>query len=177
MPSQPRRSYEQSCHELQRHGWVDPGNIPPMPARRPQHDDPEPLGVSFFRTRVTGDYSNLTLPRTFFGRSEVSAASFSNTDLSESALCWNDFIGVDFSDASLRGSDLRASKFDGVNFVRCDLRDADLRLSVFDDCDFSDADMKGAKLTQRQAAGLNLTLTQRESIDWQTTGGEEPGGG
>ncbi len=177
MESKPRRDYEQSCRDLQKDGWLEPGAVSPMPARLPGYDDPEPLGVSFFRTRVAGDLSNMTLPRTFFSRSEVAAVSFRNSDLSESTLCWNDFVGVDFSDSSLRGSDLRAADFNGVKFSRCDLRDADLRRSSFEDCDFTDADMRGTKLTSPQAAGLRLSLSQTESVDWQASDGEEPGGG
>ena len=176
MESKPRRSYEESCRDLQQLGWLDPGDIPPMPPRHPGYDDEE-LAVRFFRTQVSGDFSDMTLPRTFFGRSEIAAASFRNTDLSQSTLCWNDFLGVDFSDASLRGNDLRGSIFSGVKFVGCDLRDADLRLSRFDDCDFTDADLRGAKFTRPQAARLNLSLRQQESVAWQTTDGEQPGGG
>jgi len=68
--------------------------------------------VEFFRTRVSDDkFENLTLPRTFFGRSEIRDMSFRGTDLSESTLCWNDFIAVDFSDCDLSNGDLRASLF------------------------------------------------------------------
>jgi uncharacterized protein YjbI with pentapeptide repeats len=172
-----RRNYDESCRELQQEGWLDPGAVPPIPARRPSYDDEGPLGISFFRTRVSGDFSNMTLPRTSFGRSEITAASFSNSDLSESTLCWNDFIGVDFSDAVLRESDLRAAEFNGVKFCRCDLRDADLRRSNFEDCDFTDADLHGVKLTRSQAARLDLSLRQQESIAWQDSEGDEPGGG
>jgi uncharacterized protein YjbI with pentapeptide repeats len=172
-----RLSYEESCRLLQQNGWVEPGKIPPIATQRPSHDDPEPLGVQFFRTRVEGDFSQMTLPRTFFGRSEVAAAFFRNSDLSESTLCWNDFIGVDFTDCSLRCSDLRAAVFNGVNFTRCDLREADLRHSRFDDCDFADADLRETKLTRSQAAQLKLSLRQKESVTWQESDGEEPGGG
>lgn len=175
--SQPRRDYEQSCRELQRAGWLEAGQVPSMPARRPGADDDGPLGVSFFRTRVSGEFSNMTLPRTFFGRSEVRDASFRNTDLSESTLCWNDFIAVDFSDGSLRRSDLRAAEFSGVSFARCDMRDADLRRSHFENCDFAGADLRGAKLTRDQAVRLGLEAAQREGVAWQDTDGEEPDGG
>src|SRR5262245_21815163 len=140
-----RLSYEDSCRLLQRLGYPDAGAegmIPPIPDRRPQCDDAGPLGVSFFRTFVgEGDLENLTLPRTFFGRSEIGPVSFKNTDLSESTLCWNDFNGVNFTDADLSGSDLRASFFSETDFVRTNLRYADLRRSNFEACDFTDADM------------------------------------
>jgi uncharacterized protein YjbI with pentapeptide repeats len=148
-----------------------------MPTRRPCYDDEAPLGLGFFRTRVAGDFSNLTLPRTFFSRSEVIAAQFLNTDLSESTLCWNDFIRVEFCHANLRGGDLRAAIFNGVDFSRCDLRETDLRHSTFIDCDFANADMLGAKWTRGRAVGLKLSVRQQESIAWQDDEGEEPGGG
>ncbi len=172
-----RRSYSRSCIELQQAGLIDAGDPPPMPACRPRYDDPEPLGVNFFRTEVTGDLSDMTLTRTFFGHSEILEASFSNTDLSESTLCWCDFTGVDFSNASLRESDLRASNFDRVDFSACDLRGADLRRASFTNCNFRGAVMTGAKLTRVQADQLGLDPTQRQGLDWQANDGEEPGGG
>jgi uncharacterized protein YjbI with pentapeptide repeats len=172
-----RRDYEKSYRELQRLGWLESDEVLPLPLRRPSYDDEEPLGIRFFRTRVSGDFSDMTLPRTFFARSEVAAASFSNTDLSESTLCWNDFIGVDFSDACLRGSDLRAAIFNGVNFSRCDLREADLSQSSFEDCDFTDADLRGAKLTRPNATRLGLSSQQSDGVAWQESDGDEPGGG
>ena len=106
-----RLSYEESCRFLQRLGYPDAGAdgiIPPLRDHRPQFDDEEPLGVWFFRTRVCdGDLENLTLPRTFVGKSEIGPVSLRNTDLSESTLCWNDFTDVNFTDADLCGCDLR----------------------------------------------------------------------
>ena len=176
-----RRSYEESCRLLQQRGYPDvgsPGEIPPLPNRRPQCDDDEPLGVTFFRTLVGGHaLEDLTLPRTFFGRSEVSRISFRNTDLSESTLCWNDFIEVDFTDADLSACDLRASLFTRVVFVRTALRGADLRRSTFEECDFTDADLRGAKLTHAQGRKLTISPEQRQVIDWQDDEGEQPPGG
>ena len=87
-----RFTYEESCRILQRLGFLDVGAdgvIPPMPDHRPQCDDEGPLGVCFFRTFVgEGDLENLTLPRTFFGRSEIGPVSFKNTDLSNATLCF-----------------------------------------------------------------------------------------
>jgi len=83
------------------------------------------LGIQFFRTYVEdADLSNLTMPGTFFGRSEITRSSFRNTDLRSSTLCWNDFVAVDFSDACLADCDLRASTFDGCTFERADQRGA-----------------------------------------------------
>jgi hypothetical protein len=66
-----RLDYEASCRRLNVLGWADCEPTPPIPDHKPQCDDEEPLGVHFFRTRVEGDLSGLTLPRTFFGRSEI----------------------------------------------------------------------------------------------------------
>lgn len=92
-----RHSYQHSCERLQERGFLDPGDIPPIPGHRPQFDD-ETSGVCFFRTCVSeGDIEDMTLPQTFFGMSEVGPISFKNTDFSESTLCWNDFREVDFT--------------------------------------------------------------------------------
>lgn len=188
----PRLSYEESCRLLQRIGYPDVGTdgaIPLIPDHRPQCDDSGPLGVTFFRTFVGQDIENgdedvrhrdlenLTLPRTYFGRSYVQHVSFKNTVLSESTLCWNDFTAVDFTDADLSGGDLRASLFTGTLFVRTALRNADLRRSSFRGCDFADADLRGVKLTRTQDRSLTLTEEQRRQIDWHDDDGEEPPGG
>ena len=190
-----RLSYEESCKFLQRHHHLRAGAIPAMPDRRP--DIYGGGGVRFFRTwigvgrpfglvpsRPEDDVeiaehalANLTLPRTFFGRSEISSISFQNTDLSESTLCWNDFMEVDFTDADLSGCDLRASLFSEVDFVHANLRNADLRRSDFEACDFTDADMRGAKLTHEQGEQIDLSEQQRQEIDWQESDGDEPLGG
>lgn len=176
--AQTRLSYVDSCRRLQP-TYLSPGDIPPMPDHVPQHDDPEPLGVSFFRTFVGDgdDLGNLTLPRTFFNRSEVNHVSFKNTDLSESNLCWNDFIDVDFADAILTGSDLRASIFQRVKFVCSDLRGSDMRRSSFEECIFDGALMEGAILTYEQGRHIELSNEQREGIEWTHDDGPEPGGG
>jgi uncharacterized protein YjbI with pentapeptide repeats len=175
----PRPAYEDSCRFLQQHGYLDAGEFPPLPDHVPQYDDSEPLGVSFFRTMVSDEVSldNLTLPRTFFGRSEVNKASFRNTDLTESNLCWNDFLGVDFTGAVLAKADMRSSLFTDVRFTRADLRGADMRRSSFDRCVFDGAMMNGALLTNDQANMLSLTPEQRQAIDWRNDPGDEPGGG
>ena len=171
-----RLTYEESCRRLAL--YLD-GRVPPQVDHLPRHDD-EVIGVSFFRTFVGegDDLSNLFIPRTFFGRSEINDAAFRNTDLTESNLCWNDFIDVDFSDAVLAGSDLRASGFERVKFVRADLRRADLRRSHFVDCDFDGALMAGAKLTyDQEELVMMLSETQIEEIEWCKGPGEEPDGG
>jgi uncharacterized protein YjbI with pentapeptide repeats len=153
-----RRTYEQSVARLRGLGYLGKDETPVAPVRMPRYDDEEPLGVSFFRTEVIdADLSGLTLPRTFFGRSEIARTSFRDTDLSESSLCWNDFVAVDFSDASLAGADLRAS--------------------VFEDCRFDRALMTGAVVTRGQIAAGALSQAQRRAIDWRDKGGPEPDGG
>lgn len=172
-----RASYEDSVRRLQK-DYLEPGDIPPMPDRMPRYDDEE-LGVSFFRTFVgeNEDLSNLTLPRTYFGRSEVNDALFCNTDLTESSMCWNDFVDVDFTDAVLARCDLRASNFIRVKFIRTDLRGADLRRSSFDECSFDGALLDGAIMTNPQAEQIELTETQRKVITLTNDDGPEPDGG
>jgi uncharacterized protein YjbI with pentapeptide repeats len=150
-----------------------------MPERIPEPEDDEPLGLSFFKTFVGdgADLSNLTIPRTFFGRSEISNTSFRNTDLSESNLRWNDFIDVDFTEATLARADLRASIYTRVNFTRTDLRGADLRRADFEDCIFDGAAMDRAILTRDQGLGLSLSAPQRAAIEWRDEDGPEPSGG
>ncbi len=147
-----------------------------MPARAPLHDD-EVLGVEFFRTQLANArLENLTLQRTFIGRSEIRVVSFRGTDLSESTMCWNDFIEVDFSGADLRRADLRASTFERVVFDSADLTDADLRRSAFSACSRKGAILTNAKLSPAAARAMSLTSDQRGQLDLQDDG-PEPGGG
>jgi uncharacterized protein YjbI with pentapeptide repeats len=172
-----RKSYEDSCRFLQEAGWLKAGVVPLLPPGRPNYDD-EQLGVEFFRTRVADEvFENLTLPRTFFGRSEIKDVSFVGTDLSESTLCWNDFIRVNFSNCDLSRSDLRGAIFQKVNFSEANLSAADMRRSDFSSCDFSHAAFCGTKLTKRQAKRLHLSDEQLQEIEWQDSDGEEPEGG
>lgn len=174
----PRLSYEDSCRRLQGK-YLDVGCVPSVPERMPHPDDDGAPGVRFFRTCVGGDddLSNLTLLRSFFGRSEVSNALFRGTDLTESYLCWNDFFEVDFSDAILARCDLRAADFTKVKFTNADLRKSDLRRSSFRSCDFSGARMDEAILTHAQGATLDLSDEQRSVIAWTSEEGAEPSGG
>lgn len=169
-----RLSYEESWKRVN-----DPDDIspPPVPSRMPRYDD-DILGISFFRTLVEKeDLSCLTLPRTFFGRSEINETSFRNTDLSESSMCWNDFIEVDFSEASLVGCDARKSTFSKVTFTSADLSRADFRGSTFEDCDFAGAHMHDTILTREQGKGLVLSNRQETDIAWTDEAGQEPDGG
>lgn len=175
-PLTPRTSFELSFAQLRRHGLLDDAHKPAIPSRPPRFDDEE-LGVSFFKTLVSGDCANLTLPRTFFGRSEIKDASFHNTDLRESVLCWCDFKNVDFSHACLQAADLRASVFERVRFTSCDLRDADLCGATFFDCDFAFADVTGVRLAKSQRSDVQLTKAQAAVVSWQHAEGDEPPGG
>lgn len=173
-----RLPYHESYEFLQQLHYCRAGAVPPIPDHRPQFDDDEPRGVRFFRTfREKGKLENLTLPRTYIGRSEFCSVSFKNTDLHESTFCWNDFNRVNFTDADLSDCDLRASLFRETRFVRANLRNADLRRSRFTSCDFTDADMQGTKLTRKQGEQIRLSEQQREVIDWQDCDGDEPPGG
>ncbi len=65
-------------------------------------DEDEQSGFGYFRNLVyEGDLHNLTMPRTFFGKSEIGLFSFRNTDLSESTMRWNDWLDCDFTEANL----------------------------------------------------------------------------
>jgi BTB/POZ domain-containing protein KCTD9 len=173
-----RLSYEDSCRRLQGK-YIDSGAVPPMPERMPHPDDDGTSGARFFRTLIGEgeDMSNLTLSRSFFGRSEVRKVSFRGSDFTESYFCWNDFVDIDFTDAILASSDLRASDFTRVKFVNADLRKADLRRSSFNGCDFSGAQLDGSTLTRRQGDKLKLSDDQRSAINWVSEDGPEPGGG
>jgi hypothetical protein len=171
-----RLSYSDSCRQLGRLSYG--GEPPPIPDRMPRYDSAEPWGVSFFREQVREkDFSNLTLPKAYFGKSELKCVLFCNIDLTESNLCWNDFIDVDFSHAVLAACDLRSSLFARVKFVGADLRAADLRRSSFEACTFVDANMQGAILTRGQDAQISLSRQQRIAINWRDDEGPEPDGG
>src|SRR5260370_32620616 len=110
-----RVPYSESRRVLESKELLETDERPPLPERPPRYDD-EQLGVSFFRTRLADDaLDGLTLPRTFFGRSEIRSVSFRGSDLSESTANWNDFIDVDFSSADLSRADFRASVFARVS--------------------------------------------------------------
>ncbi len=172
-----RLSYEESYRFLQREGWEGAGEVPPLPERPPNYFD-EVLGLSFFRTYVEdGKMENLTIPRTYFSRSEVRRTSFAGTDLTESVANWNDFEEVDFSRADLTRFDLRASVFRRVRFESAILYDADLRWCHFEECIFEGANLAGARITRETGLGLGLSMVQLEQVDWQEEDGEEPDGG
>jgi BTB/POZ domain-containing protein KCTD9 len=171
-----RKPYAESCRVLRSHNLLDGDKTPPLSERAPRYDD-EQLSVHFFRTSlVDARLDGLTLPRTFFGRSEIRNVSFRGTDLSESTANWNDFVDVDFGSADLSRADLRASIFERVNFRGAVLREADLRRSTFHACAFADADMSGARLTRAVSWFFRLSRAQRAVIDWQSPGPEPDGG-
>jgi len=173
-----RRGYAESIRHLHEISLLDPGDEPLVPSGIPHPDDEAP-GLSFFRTFIGEgvNLGNLTLPRTFVGRSKISDASFRNTDLSESNFCWNDISDADFTDASLANCDLRASRYSRVTFTRADLRGADLRHAMFEQCTFDGAAMDGAIVSRRQHARMPLSSSQNESTDWREDDGPEPAGG
>ena len=172
-----RLSFEESWRRLQTLDLVDKAAPPFMRDRRPEYGD-ELLGLEFFRTDLAdADLSGLTLPRTYFGRSDIRNTSFRNTDLSESNLCWNDFSDVDFSRSILADSDMRRSGFHRVTFAHADLRRADLRGSGFLKCSFVGANLAGAIVAEDEVAGLGLTAHQVGTLDRRSGDFPEPDGG
>ncbi|MHC5539119.1 pentapeptide repeat-containing protein [Singulisphaera rosea] len=179
-----RKSLEETWRYLEREGESVPRDAtgrPFVPVRMPSHDDDEPLGFSYFRYRLEdANNSNLTLPRTLFGRSLFCRVNFAATDLSESRMCWNDFVECDFSGSDLSRCDLRASNFKGCKFVGAVLRDADLRRSSYEDCDFAGAELDGAVGVNENAIGWirdYLTNDQQAVMVWAEDSGAEPPGG
>ena len=185
MPESTRRSLEETWLLLENDGLEMPRNDdgnPFIPLKMPSHDDPEPLGFSYFRNGLeAADLSNLCLPRSFLGRSSFEGVNFQNTDLSESRLCWNDFNRCDFSNADLTACELRASNYASCKFVGTILNRADLRCSSYNDCDFAGAVLVDAvsDWPSAESQGLFecLTESQRVSMQWHEQPGEEPGGG
>jgi uncharacterized protein YjbI with pentapeptide repeats len=183
-----RRSLKQTWRHLESQGEEmprDSAGRPFVPPQMPSYEDTE-LGFSFFgRGGQVDDYSNLTLPRTYFGHSTLTRLRFANTDLSGSRMCWNDFVGCDFSGADLSRCDMRASLFTGCKFVEAVLRGADLRRSYFKGCDFTGADLTGAVAeggilyTRSGHTGVAdlLTIEQQAVMTWAPDEGPVPPGG
>jgi uncharacterized protein YjbI with pentapeptide repeats len=165
-----RRTFEESWKHLRRRGravlidhhagWDREG---------------DPVDITFFRTYwEDADLSNLTLPRRYINRTELQRVSFRNTDLSQSFMCWNDFVDCDFTDADLACCDMRASIFRECSFVRCKLTGADLRGSLFEGCGFTNADLRGAWLDDDFPADLTVEQASLRAVacEWP-----EPRGG
>jgi len=172
-----RKPYKESCQFLKDEQLLESDALPELPEQAPRYDDDQ-LGVSFFRTQLAdARLEGLTLPRTFFDRSEIRGVSFQGSDLSQSTACWNDFIDVDFGGVDLSGADLRASIFQRVNFRGAFLRGADLRRASFSGCTFTDADLTGAKLCRSLFWFFRLSSAQRRNVAWQSGPGPEPEGG
>jgi hypothetical protein len=130
---------------------------------------------------ANADYSNLTLPRVFFGRSFVERVNYRNTDLSQSWMCWNDFVDCDLSGADLSGCEMRSSIFRRCRFVGANLAGADLRRSSFEGCDFTGAVLRGTRADEGYADEYELTerlsVEQLEAMEWHEDPGPEPPGG
>ena len=178
-----RKSLEETWRYLESQGEVTPRRLdghPLVADSMPNFDDDE-LRFSYYKYRLEdADNGNLTLPRTFIGRSWFVRVSFANTDLSESRVCWNDFTECDFTGADLSGCDLRASDFSGCKFNGASLRGADLRRSKFEDCDFAGADLSGAVAEDTDYEGLVLEFLsdaqQAVMVMSEDEGPEPPGG-
>jgi uncharacterized protein YjbI with pentapeptide repeats len=171
-----RLTFEASIQALRDRDIIDAADSPVLPSAMPGPSDNPPFGLSFFRTAVEGDLDGLSIPRTLICRSEVSSATFRKSDLSESFLCWNDFIKVDFSDAILVGADLRSSIFEQVSFSGADLRAADLRRCDFSACDFEGAILHGTKLSRSSRSSLKFSPEQAKAAQWLDDGPEPAGG-
>lgn len=184
-----RQSLEETWRHLEAQGEEmprAPDGRPIVPPQMPSYEDEEPLGFSFFgRDGQVEDYSNLTLPRTFFGHSTLNRLKFTGTNLSGSRMCWNDFLGCDFSGADLSECDMRASTFTGCRFTGAILRGADFRRSYFKHCDFAGAELTGAVAeggdlyTEDGYEGVQAFLTKEQQafMTWTEDEGPEPPGG
>lgn len=175
-----RLPVEETWRFLKQEGYEPPEDTKGQPAileRMPSYDD-EGDRLSFFKTRVEGDkLDHLTIPRTFFARSEMVRVGFQDTDLHESRMCWNDWTKCNFTGADLTGCDMRASVFVRCKFVKAVLLGADMRRCTFDRCDFAGAQLAGAQLSRAQAEQLDLSGQQWNDISWQQDDGPEPPGG
>jgi uncharacterized protein YjbI with pentapeptide repeats len=173
-----RLDRQQTEERLKALGLIEADDSFVIPDRMPAYDDEDLSGLRFFRTLLSKvDLSNLYLPRTSFGRSQIEDVKFTNADLSESNLNWNDLARVDFGHADLSRADLRGSIFKDVRFDSAKLHGVDLRRSTFARCSFQNASMVGAILTRQQGAELPLTEDQHKQVDWRTDDGREPPGG
>ena len=131
-------------------------------------------GLEVFREHLENvQFDSLTMPGSKFYRSLIRNVSFRNSDLSNSNLCWNDFVCVDFSACTLRNADLRASEYRGVRFVDADLSGADMRMSDLIHCEFRGASMRGTKLSSYNRGHLVLSDVQRQEIAWCAASDEE----
>lgn len=155
----------------------DSSGAPFVLDKMPSFDD-EVDGFFFYKTGY--EYLNMsgfTLPRSFFGRSLLEWANFTNTDFHESRFCWNDFVDCSFRHADLRGADLRASFFVRCRFDHADLSNADLRGSTFRDCTFVGASLAGCRVVRDVAEDLLLSPEQAMTAEWHEEDGEEAPGG
>jgi len=179
-----RLTPENSIKYIRDLGWDVPDDSSAFLKSMPSETDGE-LGLRFFRTNVhNAQFDYLTIPRTYFGRSEIKSTTFEHSDLVESRMCWNDWQYCHFAGADLSGCDLRRSHFEYCYFNGANLKGADLRGACFDRCSFSNAVMKGVKLGKQfgflsglKAKALKLSPEQAREIDWVSSAGEEPAGG
>jgi uncharacterized protein YjbI with pentapeptide repeats len=154
--------------------------LPRMPCVDDEEsDDEESVGLCFFRDyQSEADFRDLTLPRTFFGRSLLERVCFANSDLTESRMCWNDFVSCDFRKADMARCDLRASIFEACDFAGANLRGADLRRARFNRCRFTNTQLASA-IAEDVNSNLidSLSDDQLASMDLRPDGGPEPEGG
>ncbi|MBC8141526.1 MAG: pentapeptide repeat-containing protein [Armatimonadetes bacterium] len=178
------RDYEKPERRSLEEAWAELKNDYDMPLNRdgsPLVPSGVPLpGDEGFGALKTGyvywEMSGYTLPRAFFGRCLIEWANFTNTDLHESRLCWNDFVDCSFRYADLSGADLRASLFVRCRFDHSSLSNADFRGSAFHDCTFSEANVSGCNMV-RGVEGIRLSAEQTATLIWSDEPGAEPPGG
>jgi uncharacterized protein YjbI with pentapeptide repeats len=176
-----RLSWSQTWRQLERDGFDlgdrTPTGRPFHPRKMPSFDDKR-RGFGFFKEGLEdGDMSNLSLSRLFVGRSRFKEVDFSNSDLSESRLCWNDFVNCRFQHAILKGCDGRASIWKKCDFRDADLSRCDWRHSRFVKCRFESALCEGMRLTRDQNGHLELDEQQLAQVHWCEDAGDEPEGG
>lgn len=178
-----RKTVAETWAALEAQGWEMPRTAsgePFIPPGMPNYDDDE-LGFSFFKGGAPdADFRDMSLPRMYFGRSLLERMSFANTDLTESRMCWNDFIDCDFTGADLTGCDMRASVFRRCKFCGAVMCGADLRRSAFEDCEFLGADLSGAVIDKdHDDLTFDDYLSEQQNlvVAWADDSGPEPPGG
>lgn len=163
-----RRSLEETWTELEADYDLprDSTGAPFVLDKIPNFDDDDD---GFFFYKIGYQYLNMagfTLPRSYFGRSLLEWANFTNTDFHESRFCWNDFVDCSFRYADLTGADLRASRFVRCRFDHADLSNADLRVAGFHDCIFAGANLSGCRIVREVAELINLSPNQISLVAW-----------
>ncbi|MGC4045978.1 MAG: pentapeptide repeat-containing protein [Armatimonas sp.] len=151
----------------------NPDGSPKLPAKRPQAGKPGFGSIEMYKSGwKDADMRNLTVPRCFFARSLFEQVLLTNTDLTESWLCWNNFEYCDFSEAVLTQCDMRCSYWLDCSFDDANLTGADLRGSDFVNCTFDGAIFKDALVLPRDVLLEQLSEAQKAGIVLKRRGGQ-----